>query len=157
MTKKKSISLTKLEKEAILAALRNGIGLYSASKGMVIDIKDLSTFISSNEEFQAECVTAIKQGYAQLLSMTNESMAKKHINQWNSRKSLIENFITKVVLWEESKASKETKPRDILIGIQKYQTLEQSAIAHGILPEEVLMFVGQDEHVYNELMWLGHV
>lgn len=150
------IDLTDLQKGTIFAALRNGLGLTNAARGLHIPIDELSLFIRNNPDFHAECKRNSAQGYQYVLSNINTAAVKKHWNNWNYTKGQLQSdFVTGITLWESFCKKEDWSPDKFLLAFRLHKKLDETATAMGLTEPELNVHIFENENIQLYLMENG--
>lgn len=144
--------MTELEKQTILATLRNGLGLTYGCKGIHRDPREVSNFINENELFQAACRTQLIAGYQTLIVAMNDAGHKKSWDRWRAQRGNIELFIMGLNLWESLFTAKDWSFENFTMAIRECKTVPETATAMGMLEREIWQKIYQDAKLVQWLM-----
>lgn len=147
--------LNTLEKQTILAALRNGLGLTHACAGLHKSPKDVSEFILATPAFQLECNQATIGGYQSILLSMNDAQNKKAWEKWRTANAYIQQFITSVVLWESMGNPVGWEFIKVTMTIRKCKTLPEAATALGFEEIDFHSKLYTDEKIIHWLIQNG--
>lgn len=143
--------LNTLEKQTILAALRNGLGLTHACRGLHKHPRDVSAFIQATPPFALECQQQAIAGYQQLLVGLNDAQNKKAWEKWRSGRAFIDTFISTVNLWESFCTPADFSFQKTVLAIKHCKTLPETATAMGFTEIEFQERIYQDSKL---IQWL---
>lgn len=124
--------LIELERQTIVATLRNGLGLTRACNGIQKHPSVVSEFIKQNPSFSKECYEALTSGYQLILLTMNDSMNTKNWGKWKLGKSEIEQFISKIHLWQEHGTPDKWSFELVTLSLRECQTISETATALGM-------------------------
>lgn len=144
--------LTELEKQTILAALRNGLGLTHACKGIHKDVRAISEYIKGEEFFQNQCRQQLIAGYQTLVVAMNDAGNKKSWERWRAQRSNLEIFITGLNLWESSCTAKDWSFRNFTMAVRDCKTIPETATAMGLTEEEIWTHIYSNADLVKWLM-----
>ena len=144
-----------IEEQAMKAGVRNGLGLTQVSTGLNIDIKKLSDYLEKNPDFLDTLKNQAVMGYQQILSLVNDSAAKKNIGQWSQRKAMLKDFISQVNLWGCHCEAMEVTALEISEALTIYKEPKEMATALSMTLKELLRMVLEDQNLEKYFITKG--
>jgi hypothetical protein len=151
------LTLEKLEKQTIIAALRNGLGLTHACSGLQKSPKDISEYIRANPDFELELNEHIVSGYQLILNSINDLSNRGSWSKWSSQRSYMDHFINRIHLWESFCSKKEFSFQNFTIAIRQCKTIQEAATAMGFSEREMLDEIYKDTKLIQWLMQNGFI
>lgn len=147
--------LSEIEKQTILASIRNGLGLTSACVGLHLDPEKVSEFIRLHPDFSLDCQKQAIAGYVNLLAAMNDAANKKVWDKWKTNRSYIDTFITKVNLWGAFCKASEFSFENFTLAIKHCRTINETATAMGMTETDLWRVIYKDFRLVQWLMQNG--
>lgn len=147
--------LSTLERQTIVAALRNGLGLTHACRGLHKHPRDVSEFIKQTPAFELECNQAAIMGYQTILVGMNDAQNKKAWEKWRQSNIWIHQFINTVNLWESMGVPADWDFQKIVLAIKHCKTIPETATAMGFTEVEFHNKMYQEPKLIQWLMQSG--
>lgn len=138
------MTLSKQDKEAFMAALKNGLGLTSACELLLLSPKDVSRMLEADKALYRECVEALKFSAKALLVISNTHLNSENYELWKSNNNVIHEFIPELVLWESFKKKKDVVPEDLTVAAAVYRNMGEIATACGFTKRELILYIAAD-------------
>jgi hypothetical protein len=148
--------LSALEKQTIVAALRNGLGLTHACRGLHRHPMEVSDFIRQTPVFELECNQSVIAGYQTILVGMNDAANKKAWEKWRTSHQYINQFVTSVNLWQSLGKKEETQFNKIVVALKHCKTLPETATALGFTDIEFHEFIYKDSKLVHWFIQNGH-
>lgn len=147
--------LSSLEKQTILSALRNGLGLTHACYGLHRSVKDVSDFIRATSAFELECNQSAIMGYQTMLVAMNDAQNRKAWDRWKTSRVYIDQFVTSLNLWECLGTPASWTFMAIVSGIKKCKTVAETATAFGFSIQDFQLKLYEDTKLVTWLIQNG--
>jgi hypothetical protein len=148
--------LNHLEKQTIISALRNGLGLTHACSGLHKHPKEVSEDIRTTDNFELECNQALSRGYQEILVSMNDSSNKKLWAKWKDSRSYIDTFIKTLNLWESQGTPDMFSFELVTLSLHYCKTLPETATALGMTEMEFRKKIYTDNKLVHWLIQTGH-
>lgn len=143
--------LDNLQQQTILAALQNGLGLTHPCKGLNLDVKKVSEFINSDENFKRGCQERITSGYQMILTALNKATGDAAWEKRSKHKIAIDNFIVELVTWGCLKEKDEITFEEFTFAIRRFKTILEAGTALGMTETEIWRKIYSSS---GHVMWL---
>lgn len=134
--------ISDINEVALLAGMRNGLGLTKTCEGINLDVKDVSKYIYENPEFLIKLNEEGASGYRQILVATNNAGAKLNMKEWAELKSLLDRFVSSVNVWDQDKPDDGEYEIDHVVEVMtRCKMMEEGLTALGITRVEYYEFI----------------
>lgn len=148
--------LNQIEQNTILSALRNGLGLTHACRGLHRSPKEVSEFIITTAQFHTQCQQQCIAGYQAIIIDLNTSQNKKAWDRWRTSRSYIEQFISTLNLWESFCKKEDFNFMNATLSIKHCKIIPEAATAMGFTEIEFQTEIFKDTKLIQWLLQNGH-
>jgi hypothetical protein len=136
--------LTSLEKQSVLASLRNGLGFTRACSVINISPEEATKEILADAEFEMKCKDILIQGQQAVLQMMNEALNEKKLIGWQQSKEKIDAFVNTLNLWDSAGRSEDFTGDFVFQVLNRCKTVPEAATALGMSEPEFVRKVYAD-------------
>lgn len=133
--------LTLEDRVALIASLKNGLGLTVACSFIHLHPRDVSKFILENDDLHLECIDAIKFSAKALLVISNTYLEKHQFEKWKQNNSFIKDFIPDLILWESYCKKEDLTVDRVTKAVHIYRTIDECATAVGYTKNEFITYI----------------
>lgn len=141
--------LTPLERQTILASLRNGLGLTHVCRGLHKHPKEVSDDIKGDPEFHLDCNKQSIAGYQSIVIELNQANSRKAWEKWRTHRIYIDAFISQVNLWESFCSKENFSFSNFTLCFKQCKTIPETATAMGFTETELFEQIYKDSKLVH--------